>query len=529
MNSPRKLEAGNREPVVIVGAGMVGLTLAIDLLRKNIPVVVLEKSRSIAEGSRSICQAKRSLEIWDRLGVGEAIRDRGCTWKIGRVFHRDREVFHFDLLPEVGHKMPAFVNLQQPILEEILRTHFLQLGGAIRFEHELVAVKPHSHFVQMHVRSPEGEYSLEADWMVSCEGVRSLTRRALGLRFEGEVFEDKFLICDVKMKAKFPAERWFWFEPTFHPGQTTLLHRQADDVWRIDLQLGWDADPEEALDKDKARSRIERLLGHTNFDFEWISLYVFQCRTLESYLHNRVIFAGDSAHQVSPFGARGGNGGVQDVDNLAWKLARVINGTSPTGLLETYNAERILAAKENILHSTRATNFMTPRTPASKLLRDETLNLASRLKFAQSLVNSGRLSAPAHYSTSSLNTPDEDEWSPSVATAPGSPAVDAPISTSCGDQHLLGLLGNQFAVVAKSKVALPCELKACGERIPIFQLGRDFEDSAGLVSERYDLRTGSVILFRPDQHVAMRRRTFQETQITGAMSRAIHGEGVAVR
>jgi 3-(3-hydroxy-phenyl)propionate hydroxylase len=316
------------------------LTLAIDLARQQIPVTVLEKSREIAQGSRSICQAKRSLEIWDRLGAGEAIRDRGCTWKTGRIFHGARELFRFDLLPESDHKMPAFVNLQQPIVEDILRNRFREVGGEIRLGHELIALEQNDDRIMASVRGPDGDYRIEADWLVSCEGVRSTARRALGLPFEGEVFEDKFLICDVRMKAPFPAERWFWFKPEFHSGQTALLHRQADDVWRIDMQLGADADAEAEKDPTRVRARIEAMLDHGDFELEWISIYAFQCRTLQSYVHGRVIFAGDSAHQVSPFGARGGNGGVQDADNLGWKLARVVAGRAGAYLLRSYDVER---------------------------------------------------------------------------------------------------------------------------------------------------------------------------------------------
>ena len=494
--------------VVIAGAGMVGLTLAIDLTLQGVPVVLLEKGQGTAEGSRSICQAKRTLEIWDRLGVGEPIRRRGVTWQVGRVFHRDHEVYAFDLLPEAGHNMPAFVNLQQYHVEALLRARFAEVGGMVRDGHALVAVIPRADGVEVAVEGPSGAYRLDADWLVSCEGVRSTVRRQLGLSFEGSVFEDKFLICDVKMAEAFPTERWFWFEPPFHDGQTALLHRQADDVWRIDLQLGRDADPAVETRPENAARRIAGMLGHDRFTFEWVSLYAFQCRTLERYVHGRIVFAGDSAHQVSPFGARGGNGGVQDADNLAWKLARVVTGTAPESLLQSYDAERRAAADENILHSTRATDFMSPRTPASRAMRDQVLEMARTRLFARRLINSGRLSTPCHLAGSPLARPDADDWE-TGAFAPGSSAMDAPVRIGETPAWLLHLLGDGFTVLhAPGPNAAEPELRMAGERVRVLNLGRDLVDEQGLLTARYDLRPGSTLLFRPDQHLVVRSRSF---------------------
>jgi 3-(3-hydroxy-phenyl)propionate hydroxylase len=508
--------------IVVVGAGMVGLSLAIDLALQGVSVVVLEKGQGPAPGSRSICQAQRTLEIWDRLGAGEAIRDRGVTWKVGRVFHRDRELFAFDLQPEAGHAMPAFVNLQQHHVEAFLHARFRALGGKVRFGHALTAAQARDDGVTATVASAEGDYRIEVGWLVSCEGVRSTVRRQLGLGFEGEVFQDKFLICDVRMADAFPAERRFWFEPPFHDGQTALLHRQADDVWRIDLQLGADADPQVETRPENARARVAAMLGHDRFEFEWISLYVFQCRTLERYVHGRVVFAGDSAHQVSPFGARGGNGGVQDADNLGWKLARVARGQAPPALLESYHTERLFAARENIAHASRATDFMSPKSRAARLLRDQTLALAGSHAFARALVNSGRLSVPAHLAASPLNTPDDADWS-TGRFAPGSPAVDAPVRCGGRPDWLLKHVGGEFTVLTAPEAGEtpPTRLDLAGEAVTILALGRDLEDPEGLVAARYDLRPGSTLLFRPDQHLAMRSRRFDPGAVEAGVRRAL--------
>ncbi len=510
-------------PVIIIGGGLVGLTMAIDLASKGVKAVVLEKSNTLSEGSRSICQAKRTLEIWDRLGVGDIMVERGVEWRTGKVFNQDSLLYSFDLLPEGGHKMPAFVNLQQYRVEEYLLDRLLALGGEVRWRNEVVSIDQYKEGVTVKIDTPDGCYQLGCEWLIACDGARSGARRQLGLAFDGRIFQDKFLITDVKMKGDFPNERWFWFEPKFHSGQTALLHRQADDIWRIDLQLGWEADSEEEKKPENVKRRIRAMLGDdVQFDIEWISLYVFQCRTLKDYVHGRVIFAGDAAHQVSPFGARGGNAGVQDVDNLGWKLKLVLDGVAPKSLLDTYSQERVFAAEENILHSTRATDFITPKSKTSRVLRDQTLSLAAKYPFAQSLVNSGRLSAPAHLAGSELNTHDEDFFD--CATQPGSPAQDALLNVNGQEGWLLNELRDEFTAIAyePNGLNLPPRIDVNGISVAVKTIGRGRTlcEGDGSLRERYDLTPGATYLFRPDQHVAARWRVWPGARLERSVRRA---------
>ena len=375
----------------------------------------------------------------------------------------------------------------------------------------------------MNIETPDGLYQLEAEWLIACDGARSGVRRQLGLSFDGRVFKDKFLITDVKMNSAFPNERLFWFEPKFHAGQTALLHRQAEDIWRIDLQLGWDADAEEEKKPENVKRRIHAMLGEdTPFDIEWISVYVFQCRTLSDYVHGRVIFAGDAAHQVSPFGARGGNAGIQDVDNLGWKLKLVLDGAAPRSLLETYSRERVFAAHENILHSTRATDFITPKSKTSRVLRDQALSLAAKYPFAQALVNSGRLSVPAHLKATTLSTQDDDSFD--CAVAPGSPAVDAPISANGHDEWFLRELKDEFTAIAyePNGLNLPPSISVGGIPVAVKSIGAGLplDDVEGAIRTRYDMKPGTAYLFRPDQHVAARWRQWSFARVEESVERA---------
>jgi 3-(3-hydroxy-phenyl)propionate hydroxylase len=561
-----------RHRVVVVGAGPVGLCTALDLAQRGHRVVVLDDDETVSIGSRAVCYAKRTLEVLDRLGCGDPVVARGVSWSRGRVFLRDREVYGFDLLGEPGHERPAFVNLQQYHFEEIL------VGAVgrhpaidLRWRNRVVAVEPGGDGVALAIDTPDGRYGIDCDWLVVADGARSPIRHLLGLESKGQVFRDRFLIADVLMKAEYPTERWFWFDPPFHPGQSVLLHRQADNVWRVDFQLGWDADPEEEKKPERVLPRLRAMLGERDFELEWVSVYTFQCRRMDRFRHGRVLFTGDAAHQVSPFGARGANSGIQDADNLGWKLALVLDGIAPAALLDTYSDEREQAADENILNSTRSTDFITPKSAVARAFRDASLELAQRHAFARRLVNSGRLSVPTVLDGSSLSTPDDEAFTGAASTLarPGAPAPDAPLRAPAGGRHwwLRQLDGGFAALVfwddggaaedhgSASSIAalgrlvgstpdamtglaqhprLPAvawHVALADEPSPAFvaratALGlRVHVDVEGLLRERHAAQHATVYLLRPDQHVCARWRQAPDdgsfgTRFAGALGRA---------
>jgi 3-(3-hydroxy-phenyl)propionate hydroxylase len=530
----------SHHPVAIAGAGPVGLALALDLARRGVSCVVLEKRDSVSDGSRAICWSKRTLEILDRLGTGEQMLAKGVTWNVGRVYVGDsaEPVYSFDLLPDKAQRFPAFINLQQYYAEEYLIDACAREPRVeIRWHHEVVGVANAPDGVAVDVQTPAGAYRLRCDYLVAADGHHSPIRRMLGLDFEGRVFEDHFLIADVRMKADFPAERRFWFDPPFNPGQTSLLHKQADDVWRIDFQMGWNIDREQALAESSVEQKVRGFLGaDAEFEYEWVSLYTFQCRRMRRFLHRRVIFAGDAAHLVSPFGARGANGGIQDADNLAWKLALVLDGRAPASLLASYDAERIPAADENIRASSRSTDFMTPKSRASRAFRDAALRLAQDHPFARRLVNSGRLSVPCVLEGSPLNTPDADAFTPKLC--PGTVCIDAPVEADGRREWLLRRLRGGFSMLyfARSEGAPPAEIESLRalhvpvEAIVVRPLGArdraDVLDLDGLVQAHYDARPGTCYLVRPDQHVAGRWRRFDRETIEQALARACGNGGI---
>jgi 3-(3-hydroxy-phenyl)propionate hydroxylase len=507
-----------RHPVVVVGAGPVGLVAAIDLARQGVPVVVLDDNDRVSSGSRAICFAKRQLEILDRLGCADPVVDKGVQWNLGKVFFDERQVFEFNLLPEGGHKRPAFVNLQQYYLETYLVEHALALRTAgkpieVRGGNKVIGLADQGNGVSLTVETPDGPYDLRADYVIACDGANSPIRRMLGLDFIGRVFEDNFLIADVVMpdSPKFPVERRFWFDPPFNRGQSALLHKQPDNVWRIDLQLGWNIDRQQEAKPEKVIPRLKAFLGEdADFTLEWISIYTFQCRRMERFRHGRILFAGDAAHQVSPFGARGANSGLQDADNLAWKLKLVIDGTAPETLLDSYDAERIYGADENILNSSRSTDFITPKSEISRLFRDAVLDLSEHYPATRPMVNSGRLSVPCTYDGSPLNGPDHPDLP--HRSRPGSPMPDAPL----GDGWLLDRLGDRFQLMTIDADA-PDRIEVDG--IVVERLGVSTRaDSRGYLCDRFlGAAASAVYLIRPDQHVAARWTEFNAVSVADAL------------
>jgi 3-(3-hydroxy-phenyl)propionate hydroxylase len=317
-----------------------------------------------------------------------------------------------------------------------------------------------------------------------------------------------------------------------------LLHRQADNVYRIDFQLGWQADPEEEKKPQNVIPRIKAMLGDDReFDLEWVSVYTFQCRRMNRFTHDRVLFVGDAAHQVSPFGARGANSGIQDTDNLCWKLKLVMDGKAPARLLDSYSEERVFAADENILNSTRSTDFITPKSKMSLTIRNAALTLAREHAFARALVNSGRLSVPAVLTESSLNTPDASPFAGNMVA--GAAMDDAPMAENAQDFWLLDRVGKHFmalvavaepeqltadivrAFKALADAPIPIEVVLVSPKAAVAPGGvRVFVDTRQRFAERFDAQPGTTYLIRPDQHVAARWRAFDAQALKTALARA---------
>jgi len=498
-----------RHPAVVVGAGPIGLSLAIDLAQRGHAVVLLDDADRIGEGSRAICFSKRSLELWDRLGVGERMVEKGVVWKVGKIFLGNDMLYRFDLLPETaqdaGFHQPSAYYAEAFLVDRAKELPQIDL----RWRNKVVGLRQRNDHVLLAIDTPDGSYRLKADFVIACDGARSALRGFVGAEFAGEVFEDQFLIADVKMTAEFPTERWFWFDPPFHDGQSALLHRQPDDVWRIDLQLGPDADPVAERRPENVRPRIARMLGHDQFEFEWISIYKFQCRRMQRFVHERVIFAGDAAHQVSPFGARGANSGLEDGENLAWKLSMILRGEAPLALLDSYEIERAAAAptrtfrRLDLLDRLHRAAFAAGAADAPG-----GAEARRRRSSSPSAMCQRRAAVDALVYRSPLSTDDVDAWV--GGPRPGAHMIDAPLTTADGKpiySHRCGEGGARgFRPAAGGRGHFDQRAGLLLQRHRHRRCRRPRAMRLGLFAKRYDAASGAVYLLRPDGYDAARFR-----------------------
>lgn len=480
--------ARTRHPVVVVGAGPVGLALACGLTAHGVPVVVIEPRDRVSFGSRAACISRRSLEILDSFGAADGVLRRGLPWSRGRSFWRGHHVLDFAMPVAAEQRLPPMVNLQQCFAEqELLDVLAARPGCDIRWHSRFRDAELRENGATLTINTPQGAYELEADWVVAADGARSLLRSLAGLTLEGTSYEGRYLIADIKLRSNAPTERRAWFDPPSNPGSTVLMHRQPEDIWRIDYQLRDDEDGEAAQAEDAVRARIDAHLAaigeRTDYELVLISLYKAHCLTLPRYRARRVLFAGDAAHLVPIFGVRGLNSGIDDAGNLAWKLAAVTQGWGGDALLDSYSDERVFATRENIRQARKSTLFMTPPTRGHALMRDAALSLAVRHDFARPLVNPRQTTAIT-YPAEGLQTPSLDEAEP----RPGATLPDLKL----GDGHLLQRIGRQPALLLRE-----------GDTVP---------DAAGLdvialpdgPAAALGLRSGVALLVRPDAHVAAR-------------------------
>jgi 3-(3-hydroxy-phenyl)propionate hydroxylase len=528
----------SHQQIVVVGGGLAGLTAAVDLGVRGIGCVLLDDNNTVSLGSRSIAQGKRTMEIATRLGIAERMVPKGISWSKGNTLIQDKLLYSFDLSPEGHEKYQAFLCLPQYYVESIMVERASEFANVdLRWSSRVVDVAQDGDCVRLEVDTPEGRYTMTADWVIACDGVRSTVRQRLGVPFEGDKYVENFVICDVRMEFNFPPQRMFWFDPTFDKSNISLMHQQPDSIWRVDWQLGPTDDPVEESKPEKVNKRLETMFGpDVPFETQFASIYSFEVRRVPNFRVGHVLFTGDAAHQLSPFGGgRGGNSAIQDVDNLVWKLAHLVEGKASQRLIDSYHDERAPVADENMQLSRRAAEFLNPSSTHSLAVRNAVLALAPRHPFAKVLINTGRLSVAPNLRGSWLLTADTDLWD--AALTPGNAAIDAPAGEN---GWLIEYLNGAFAllVYARDCDQLDAGTIAALERLasdaiavePLIVLGRaghragkipTLHDRAGLIRKRYDLSPGAAYLFRPDQHVCARWRTWSADAVRDAVQRAL--------
>ncbi len=410
--SPPELQTGQtlRHAVVIVGGGITGLTLACSLANQGIKAILLDEDNTVGvkgASSRGICYTQKSLEIFDRLGIYKRIAGKGIQWSVGRTFAGEDEVYAFDLRQQSNFNLsaqPPFINIQQFYIEGYLVERIMELGGVdLRWSSRVTGFEQNDALATLTVQTPEGSYRIQADHVIDATGSHTPFHAWTGVSMQSTKGDDRWCIADVRFNTHPPKERHTWIEAPFNENRAVWQHLMADDVWRIDYQMAPNADAAYVSREDVVRERLERQFGKdVQVDIVWVGPYAYKSQCLDTLRMGRVFFMGDTAKVVSPFGARGGNTGVADADNLAWKLGAVLKGWASPALLDSYNAERLEAAQENVKVTNRTARFLRAPEGIERSLRNATISLAKQYPFARSLVNTGRMAVANTYTRSPI-------------------------------------------------------------------------------------------------------------------------------
>ncbi|MCX7663694.1 MAG: FAD-dependent monooxygenase [Tepidimonas fonticaldi] len=538
---PSQHPRDDRKPVVIAGAGPAGMVTALELARHGVPSVVCQADVQLSQGSRAIVFTRRSLEILQQVGVADRMTAHGLPWRFGHSFYRGQHVFRMEAPHDPDDRFYPLLNLQQQYLEQYLYEACAASPWIdFRWGNRVTHVALLDGGVCATVDTPEGEYRLEADWLVAADGGRSGIRSQLGLQMEGTSYEGLFVIADIQIDLPLPTERRAYFDPVWNPGNTILMHRQPQGIWRVDYQLPAGETPEQALRPESLRERIDAQLemigfGGTPWALDWCSVYSARALTLPDYVHGRVVFVGDAAHLLPIFGVRGANTAFQDAQSLGWHLAYTVKGLAGPRLMANYSAERVGAAREIIHEAGKSTRFMTPPTRGFRLLRDAVLSLSLSQDFVRPLYH-WRTSRPHEYTHSALNSPGDDD-----ALFHGGPAHGAPPrNVRLGpDDYLLDHLGGGFdllyfttgtqvppalmeTVQAWRARGVALRVTAIGAATPVHGVDQTLPDPDGRVWARYGVpAAGAAYLLRPDQHVCARWIALDATRLHAALQQAL--------
>ena len=518
-----------RHPVAIVGAGPIGMTAALVLARYGVRSVLIERKDTFNDGSRALCIARPSMHILERIGAVAPFLQKSLGWRYGRSYYRGEQIFRLEMPHPSGEKYLPMYNLQQQYIEQYLHDAVAASDLIdMRWQSQLSDVQYRADGISLSITSPVGDYSLDADYLLAADGARSLVRSELGLRMKGDNYEGRYVIADIRMDHDFPTERRAFFEPSGNPGGTVLIHKQPENIWRVDYQLREGESEQEALHEENIRARVGAILGDIGHDkpweLEWWSVYSANTLCLDDYRHGRVFFIGDAAHIVPIFGVRGLNNGLADAENLGWKLAFVLNGEADEALLDSYSPERRGATLDVFANATKSTRFMTPPTRGWRLAREAALSLSLKHEFPRGLANPRQMQ-PYTYSTSPL-TPYAGRDA-EFASGPVSGSV-APNSLLDDGSFLLDRAGIGLTAIlfcgetpTAAQTTLLDQLGKIDKRfVALLILRQDnmsepnaIADPRGEIAGLYAAAPDTLYLLRPDLHIAGRWKTVVAAEI----------------
>ena len=538
---PKETPVDERKKVVIAGSGPAGMVTALELARHGVPSVVLTSELQFSQGSRAICFTRRSMEILQQVGVADRMTEGGLPWRFGNSYYRGQRVFRMEAPHSEDDRFFPIINVQQQYMEQYLHDACrAQPLIDFRWGNKVEKVTQKEGFAEVLVDTPQGEYVLETDWLIDASGGRSAIRTAMDLQMEGASYEGFFVIADIKVDLPLPTERLAYFDPDWNPGNTILMHREPNGIWRVDYQLPVGETPEEALRPESLKARIDAqlaMIGHAGLPWEmdWSSVYSARTLTLPRYVHGSVIFAGDAAHLLPIFGVRGANTAFQDAQSLGWQLAYVVRGWAGKALLENYSAERVGAAREIIEEAGKSVRFMTPPDGGFKLLRNAVLSLSLTQEFVRPLYH-WRTSRPHEYTHSMLNNAGDDNNLFRSGPAHGAPPQNVRLGA---DDFLLDHLGGGFDLLyfteaeemPEALLKVIADVRQQGIKVRVTAIGAGsavhgadltLADEDGHCRDRYGVpASGAAYLLRPDQHMCARWLTLDAVRLRAAFETAL--------
>jgi 2-polyprenyl-6-methoxyphenol hydroxylase-like FAD-dependent oxidoreductase len=467
--------------VLVSGAGAAGLTLGIDLARRGVPFVLVDKAPHPFIGSRGKGIQPRSQEVFEDLGVIDRIVAAGGEYPLQRYYTEDGPVDRpvVELGPPTAAE-PYQIALLVPqfLTERVLRDRLAELGHAVRYGHELLGFEQDGHGVTARVATPDGERTVRAKYLVGTDGGSSFVRKSLGIGFEGKTLGVRAIVADVYAEG-ISAEVWHrWGEDTAK--QVSVCPLYGTEMFQIQAPVPFDEDVD--LTAAGLTAFLRERTGSDDLTItsvSWASVFSMNARLADTYRQGRVFLAGDAAHVHPPTGGQGLNTSLQDAYNLGWKLAAVLGGAEES-LLATYEEERRPVAEEVLGLSTRLLQEIRQRMVRSR--------------------EGSQLDLGYSYSSLAVADPDRDK-----GVLAGDRAPDAPVTGAGGLPTRLFTLfqGPHWTLLGYAADRESAPAARAGLHIHLIDGTRgDLRDTDGLVRDTYGLEPGQWVLVRPDGYVA---------------------------
>jgi len=468
--------------VLVVGAGPVGLTMAVELARYGVGVRIVDKAAARTDKSKALVLWSRTLELIDRMGCGASLVQAGIKAREADIIAGGATIarVNFDGL-ETSH--PYALMLPQSETERLMEQHLNSLGVKAEREVELTRFVADEDAVTAFLRRPDGsEEAVDLDWMIGCDGAHSIVRHGLGMGFEGDTMPSHFVLADLHLAGGPPPDeiKIYWHEAgplmifPIVPGR----YRIIADAGR--LKAGAHP-PDPRLDEVQALLDQRGPPGVTASDPVWLSGFTINERKVADYRSGRVFLAGDAAHIHSPAGGQGMNTGMQDAINLAWKLALVCRGpATPEPLLASYSAERSEVGREVLANAGRLTTIALIRGGVAQSVR----NHLAQLLFGLAPVRHAMSELSIGYPHSPLNGAERGDH---AGPAPGrrAPIAAGAPPVGSGDRPRFAIFGAPDEA-GRAVIARHADLLEASPRAPFVDDG--------------------VWLARPDGYVAMTAR-----------------------